>query len=377
MLIFVSYASPDRDRVMPLVNALLARGLDVWMDSLRLKPGQDWRFEIELAMDKAEIVLAFISKNSVDRRGFVQRELRNAIDKAQEKLAEDIFLVPVLLDADLDLHPSLKRLHYVSAFDHDALQRISDAIDYQAQRLGRSRSHVQETKGIRWTKHAITEKWEGFPGFSVAIQYHEFQSDSYPSIIQVTECIKGHYLLSLFEGRRNIIHQMPDLFSMDDVPFRRTNTYDAVCLEPNVIGHILSIQYRIHWYGAGAAHPNMHFETFNFVLEPLTRIDSLAGMCADPARAHLEVREIVRQKLYEICAQPDQDNMVLAQDWINRGTESPRDLNTFWFTPDGVEFLFAPYQIASYAHGPHTVLIPYSAVLPLLRPNIANHIGTA
>ena len=98
MLIFVSYARPDRERVLPFVSALRARGFDVWMDFRDLKPGQDWRFEIERAMDEADIILAFVSVNSVDHRGFVQRELRSALDRANEKLIDDIYLIPVVTD---------------------------------------------------------------------------------------------------------------------------------------------------------------------------------------------------------------------------------------------------------------------------------------
>ena len=90
MLIFVSYARPDRERVLPFVSALRTRGFDVWMDFRDLKPGQDWRFEIERAMDEADIILAFVTVNSVDHRGFVQRELRSALDRANEKLIDDI-----------------------------------------------------------------------------------------------------------------------------------------------------------------------------------------------------------------------------------------------------------------------------------------------
>jgi hypothetical protein len=134
MLVFISYTQPDRDRVLPFVSALQSRGYDVWMDCHDLKPGQDWRFEIERVMDTAEIILAFISANSVDRRGFVQRELRSALDRASEKLLDDIYLIPVLLDDGIEVPRPLRRLHCISASDTRALDRLADAIDHQINR---------------------------------------------------------------------------------------------------------------------------------------------------------------------------------------------------------------------------------------------------
>jgi hypothetical protein len=139
MLIFVSYARPDRERVLPFVSALRIRGFDVWMDFRDLKPGQDWRFEIERAMDEADIILAFVSVNSVDHRGFVQRELRSAMDRANEKLIDDIYLIPVMLDDGIEIPRPLRRLHCISASESDALDRLASAINHQ---IGRHTSRA-------------------------------------------------------------------------------------------------------------------------------------------------------------------------------------------------------------------------------------------
>jgi hypothetical protein len=47
-----------------------------------------------------------VSKNSVDRRGYIQKELRLALEKYREKLVDDIFLIPVMLD-DIDIDSSV------------------------------------------------------------------------------------------------------------------------------------------------------------------------------------------------------------------------------------------------------------------------------
>lgn len=83
--IFISYANADQSRVTPFCDYLVNQGFNVWIDCRCLKPGQNWEFEIRREIDKAAFVLIFVSQNSFDRRGNVQRELKLAIDKLNEK----------------------------------------------------------------------------------------------------------------------------------------------------------------------------------------------------------------------------------------------------------------------------------------------------
>ena len=68
------------------------------MDKRRLKGGQNWDFEIKRALQKATVIVVFLSSNSVDRRGYAQREIKAALDQAGDKLIDDIYLIPVMLD---------------------------------------------------------------------------------------------------------------------------------------------------------------------------------------------------------------------------------------------------------------------------------------
>ena len=87
------------------------------MDSKRLKVGQNWDFEIRRELDKAAIIVVFISNNSVDRRGYVQREIKLALSKADEKLPTDIYIIPILLDDDAQIPEQIKHIHCVRASD--------------------------------------------------------------------------------------------------------------------------------------------------------------------------------------------------------------------------------------------------------------------
>jgi formylglycine-generating enzyme required for sulfatase activity len=63
-----------------------------------LLPGQDWDYEIDKALDNSDAVIVTLSTGSVSKEGYVQKELRFALDIALEKPEGTIFIVPVRLD---------------------------------------------------------------------------------------------------------------------------------------------------------------------------------------------------------------------------------------------------------------------------------------
>ena len=94
--IFISYANADQARVLPLYEWLQSHGFNAWIDCKQLMPGQNWEFEIKRALDKSSVIMIFVSRNSVSKRGYVQRELKLALAKLSEKLIDDIYIIPVL-----------------------------------------------------------------------------------------------------------------------------------------------------------------------------------------------------------------------------------------------------------------------------------------
>ena len=88
--IFLSYASEDRPRVKPLVEALEQQGWSVWWDRTIL-PGETWEEVIETALAGARCVIVLWSRDSVRPESRVRIE----VDEARRR---HIPLVPALLD---------------------------------------------------------------------------------------------------------------------------------------------------------------------------------------------------------------------------------------------------------------------------------------
>jgi formylglycine-generating enzyme required for sulfatase activity len=126
--VFLCHSSKDKAAVRELYKKLRAEPwLDPWLDEEKLLPGQDWHMEIEKAVEVTDVVVVLLSHQSVSQEGFVQRELKLALDIADEKPEGTIFITPLRLD-DCPAPRRLRGWHYVDYFPADrkdwAIERL-------------------------------------------------------------------------------------------------------------------------------------------------------------------------------------------------------------------------------------------------------------
>lgn len=96
--IFLSYARADKAVASKIYSILENHGHSPWMDTSDLLPGEDFLNSIEDAIRNADLFIAVLSERSYNRRGFIQREIRIALDKFEEFLPDDIYIVPIRID---------------------------------------------------------------------------------------------------------------------------------------------------------------------------------------------------------------------------------------------------------------------------------------
>ncbi|KAF5434830.1 CRISPR-associated protein [Candidatus Methanophagaceae archaeon] len=96
--IFLAHAKEDKEQVYKLYLKLKEAGFEPWLDEKELLPGQVWRDEIQKAIQNSDFIIACLSKISVAKKGYVQKEYRTALDLYAERPPDDIYLIPVRLD---------------------------------------------------------------------------------------------------------------------------------------------------------------------------------------------------------------------------------------------------------------------------------------
>jgi len=125
--IFVSYAREDQVPAEALVSFLRAAGFDVWFDKDNLYAGQDWKVVIEQEIARARLLIICLSQNSIDKTGFVQKEMRLALQQAELRPSSQVYIIPVNLDG-CPVPAALERLHVLDLDVPDASHRLLEAI---------------------------------------------------------------------------------------------------------------------------------------------------------------------------------------------------------------------------------------------------------
>jgi hypothetical protein len=332
-------------------------------------------------LDRAAVIVLFISRNSVERTGYVQRELKIALDKLQERPLHRIYAIPVLLDSDLPIPDVVKHLHCVALDKPENRFQLLDAIRNEFDQLGRSREQIRRESDIEWSFGSIKETWDGLPGYDLEISWPIYRSRKFPNVSQVGEIIKGDLLLALARERHVKLEQEHDSFSFGQDKWRRTNSYSAKCGDPVIQNSVLSQHVAIHWYGAGAPHPNYTYRSWVFVLDPFVPVETLESVFENPdkvlaliqAEARRQILEEIDQRL-DKKTRPKNRKELFVQE-VEKGTANWDAFGIFKFESNGISLLFPPYQVAAYAAGSFGTVINYEMLAMFLKRPYADALG--
>lgn len=116
MKVFISYAREDYETAKRLYDDLKAAGITPWMDKRDILIGQNWKLAVREAIKNSSFFLALISSHSVSKKGFVQSELKMAIEILDELPQSDIFCLPIRLDECTPPHERFKDIHWGDLF---------------------------------------------------------------------------------------------------------------------------------------------------------------------------------------------------------------------------------------------------------------------
>jgi len=359
-MIFLSYVSEDRDRVEPYYELLKNHGHDPWMDSKNILGGQNWDYEIRLALDRSEIIIVFVSEQSVDKKGYAQREIALAVNKSEEKLVGDIYIIPIQLD-DGDYPYLLKGIQFLQANKGDVADALLASVD-QANGNAEKQAQVAQTKSeVRWHTSEATSSYNGIPGYETRIQKISLSSSKYPDAAEISEHVNGALVGHAMDARQAALTPAPDIFNLLQDKWKRTNTFDGIIDTVSTVGRVISIKYSLHWYYGGAAHPTHAPKTFNYLLEPVSVIRGARTIFQDD-----EALGVLQRETEKSLAESLYKNNCNIGDlkWIREGTKDWDSFSNFGFTEEGLVFQFSSYQVACYAVGMPVATVGYDKVLP-------------
>lgn len=134
--VFLCHASDDKKSVRQIYLKLKSRGFRPWLDEENLLPGQNWRNVIEQELRDCGAVVVFLSSRAVNKSGFVQKEIKIALDVLDEKPEDTVYLLPVKIDR-CDIPRRLSHLHAVELFEGRGFEKVVEALNSRAAQLAR------------------------------------------------------------------------------------------------------------------------------------------------------------------------------------------------------------------------------------------------
>lgn len=128
---FISYAREDIEAARKLYKILeRVPSIDPWFDEVNLLPGMKWEPAIRKAIRESEFFLALLSKRSATKRGYVQKERKDALDILDEFPEDQIFFIPIRLEECKLPSERLRGIQYVDFFPdwERGLQKVLQSI---------------------------------------------------------------------------------------------------------------------------------------------------------------------------------------------------------------------------------------------------------
>jgi hypothetical protein len=141
--VFLCHASTDKPKVRELYRYLRRRGIQPWFDEEHLVGGQDWQVEIPKALATSDAIIICLTKNSVDKEGYIQKEIKFALDKALEMPEGRIFLIPVKFE-ECEVPFTLSRYQWVDLTIESGYAKMMKALKFRASQLERSTVEVSK-----------------------------------------------------------------------------------------------------------------------------------------------------------------------------------------------------------------------------------------
>ncbi len=161
---FLCHSSGDKTLVRELYARLQSAGIEPWLDDVNLLPGQDWRLEIRRAIHSSDVVIICLSRSAVGKTGFVQKEIKQALDAADEHPEGAIYIIPAKFD-DCPLPDRLASFQSVNLYEEQGYEKLLFALVPRRRAVGilKNQSDAEmNTETVRITRIRNNGKnWHG------------------------------------------------------------------------------------------------------------------------------------------------------------------------------------------------------------------------
>lgn len=370
--IFLNHATEDKALVMPYYNKLKAIGFEPWIDK-RILPGQDWDETIQRHFNAADVYLIFMTPRSVVKRGYVQREIKDALDKQRHLLPGDIGLIPLMLE-ECEVPDIISQAHQYVRLP-TGWHEVVESLELAAQQRSIAINKGVEIGPFRMFRRHQIDEWEGWPGYDINLIYPHIESSRLPNTaLELNELFSSLWMSHVLNARDARTCQDEGRFAgwSDHRDWKPRNSFDYY-LSPGLVSEsILSISIHETGMHAGAAHGYVWIESYNFLIldDGLFKL-RFGDFLSDAYLAYRPITEIVRRRIEQEVRErteqePDEKDLEIIREALLPREET---FERFLITPAGFTLLYPEGTIFSHALGALFADLTFDELREWLKPD--------
>lgn len=364
--IFISYAKEDIVFAEKLYDFLENCGYKPWLDKRKLLPGQLWKLEIQKALKDANYVILLLSEVSVQKRGYVQREFKYALEYFEEKLEDDIYLIPIKINK-CEVPDSLSKFQWIEFKNTEAFDQIRQSLKIQQEKyLYYERKKIGCNEKYEIEEFTSEEKISGkFLTSEITTSKINFKDTTNNSLVEINNIINGEISGYIVNSRRTIFDHD---FENSVMPELNNWSFDTSISSNFTNSKVVSLIQNFYEY-TGGAHGNYGVVGLNYYLNPAIKIELQNLFEYEDQKNILEF--ISNYCLEDICKNHLEDENEIEKYRNNNESsffENSLDPNwenfdNFLISKKSIDIIFNPYQILPYSFGAPSVSIPIEMIL--------------
>jgi hypothetical protein len=229
---------------------------------------------------------------------------------------------------------------------------------------------IEFSNGIEIAAKQIREKNKKLK-YEVDVAYPQLTGSVDPNYEKFNQTVRSLANRKVSEFKKEMTPTAADELNPDENPVVDESSgsditvgYEVALAKDDLIG----IEFTVSSYSAGAAHPNSYTEVVNFDLKN-GKLLKLADLFT-PGAKYLQTLSTYCIQALKKQAKEQGEDALLDDDWIKRGAGAELTNYDNWtITKKGLAITFDPYQVAAYAAGPQSVVVPYSSLKDIIKPD--------
>lgn len=206
--------------------------------------------------------------------------------------------------------------------------------------------------------------------YEIDAEYPQLTGSTDPNFEKFNQATRALVLRKVSDFRKDMAPQPGEEASLDSPDMTSEGMGSDLGIGYSVAlarDDLISIQFSVGSYYKGAAHPNSYSEVVNFDLKSGKQI-RLADIFKPGSKflqaiSTYSIQDLKKQSTEKL-------DSLLDDDWIQRGAGPKADNYKNWsITQKGLVITFDSYQVGPYAAGSQKVLVPYSTLKDIIKPD--------